>query len=414
MSTDKRDHYHQVLGVEPSASDEEIKRAYRELAKKYHPDRNKDWVAGQAMKEINEAYQTLLELNKSTAAYTSYEASDESYEDAAAQKCWNCRQQVSEASFVCPHCGATTKEHVGSRPQPDWMECGACGSQVSEDASMCPYCETAFIKCWECGQKESGIAPFCRYCGAVAGECPEGTKYDQPRMVFTKCWECGLQISEAAFICPYCGALGRSRIGWEGIGVVEYERPRMAFTECWKCGGPISKDAIGCPHCLTIFKECEMCGQRFPDSEDTCPYCYETPLVNCWECARRVSEDAPFCTHCGAVTEDRPKRVKDGQPRWSFTKCWECGLQVSKDAVVCPHCGAQGRTRMGFRDIFRTAKYEGERPRMALTECWNCRGSISEDAIGCPHCLAPIKRCGVCGRRFLGTEDTCPDCDSSR
>ncbi len=49
-----------VLGVDPSASDEEIKRAYRELAKKYHPDNYADSplsdLAGEKMKEINEAY----------------------------------------------------------------------------------------------------------------------------------------------------------------------------------------------------------------------------------------------------------------------------------------------------------------------------------------------------------------------
>ena len=52
---DKRDYY-EVLGINKSASDDEIKKAYRKLAKKYHPDLNQgDKSAEQKFKEVNEA-----------------------------------------------------------------------------------------------------------------------------------------------------------------------------------------------------------------------------------------------------------------------------------------------------------------------------------------------------------------------
>jgi len=54
----KRDYY-QILGVVRNASEEEIKRAYRRLVMKYHPDRNPDPRATEKMKEINEAFAIL-------------------------------------------------------------------------------------------------------------------------------------------------------------------------------------------------------------------------------------------------------------------------------------------------------------------------------------------------------------------
>lgn len=57
--------YYQVLGVEKTASQEEIKKAYRKLALKYHPDRNKDDKgAEEKFKELGEAYAVLSDPEK--------------------------------------------------------------------------------------------------------------------------------------------------------------------------------------------------------------------------------------------------------------------------------------------------------------------------------------------------------------
>jgi len=51
--------YYEILGVSRNASNEELKSAFRTLARKYHPDVNKEPDAEEKFKEINEAYAVL-------------------------------------------------------------------------------------------------------------------------------------------------------------------------------------------------------------------------------------------------------------------------------------------------------------------------------------------------------------------
>src|SRR6266436_3129308 len=67
----KRDYY-EVLGVERTATAEEIKKAYRQLAVKHHPDKNPgDKAAEEKFKELGEAYEALSDSQK-RAAYDQY------------------------------------------------------------------------------------------------------------------------------------------------------------------------------------------------------------------------------------------------------------------------------------------------------------------------------------------------------
>ena len=71
MADNKRDYY-EVLGVAKGASEDEIKKAYRQMAKKYHPDLNPgDKEAEARFKEVNEAYEVLSESQKK-ARYDQY------------------------------------------------------------------------------------------------------------------------------------------------------------------------------------------------------------------------------------------------------------------------------------------------------------------------------------------------------
>ena len=56
--------YYEVLGVSKTANADQIKDAYRALAMKYHPDRNKEKNAEEKFKEINEAYAVLSDPQK--------------------------------------------------------------------------------------------------------------------------------------------------------------------------------------------------------------------------------------------------------------------------------------------------------------------------------------------------------------
>lgn len=62
----KRDYY-EILGVDKNASEREIKKAYRKLAKEYHPDHNKSEGAEEKFNEIREAYEVLSDASKKSA-----------------------------------------------------------------------------------------------------------------------------------------------------------------------------------------------------------------------------------------------------------------------------------------------------------------------------------------------------------
>lgn len=77
--------YYQILGVEPTASNYEIKAAYRKLAQTYHPDKNaNDQMAENVFKEVNEAYSVLSNKEKRAAFHRVYSEASYSQKEKGA------------------------------------------------------------------------------------------------------------------------------------------------------------------------------------------------------------------------------------------------------------------------------------------------------------------------------------------
>ena len=80
--------YYKILGVERNAAQTEIKKAYRKLAHKYHPDKNNMDVDADKFKEINEAYQVLSD-EKKRKQYDQFGSSSERFSQGGHGGAWN-------------------------------------------------------------------------------------------------------------------------------------------------------------------------------------------------------------------------------------------------------------------------------------------------------------------------------------
>lgn len=90
--------YYKTLGVERDASQDAIKRAYRKLARKLHPDINKDPGAEDKFKEVGEAYEVLGDIEK-RAAYDKFGSNLQHGQDFNPPPDWNVGFEFSGAGF---------------------------------------------------------------------------------------------------------------------------------------------------------------------------------------------------------------------------------------------------------------------------------------------------------------------------
>lgn len=204
----KRDYY-EVLGVSKSASADEIKKAYRQLAKKYHPDVNKEPGAEEKFKEINEAYDCLSDEQKrarydqfgtddptqgfgggqgfSQQGFGGFEDIINSFFGGGARSRGNGPRQgrdiekqmnitFEEAVFGC-------KKKIRLSVDEECIHCGGTGAASKNDFKTCPKCggsgrvymrqqslfgmSTVETSCPDCKGKGKIITKKCEYCNGA-------------------------------------------------------------------------------------------------------------------------------------------------------------------------------------------------------------------------------------------------------
>jgi len=215
MADNKRDYY-EVLGVSKNASDDEIKKAYRSLAKKYHPDINPgDKEAEVKFKEANEAYEVLSNAEKRQkydqfghaafdpsmggggSGFGGFGGMDFDFGDIFSsffggggssrssrvtpidgddvfvrvtidfdEAVFGCKKDISFARIEgCPECGATGAEK-GTQPE-TCTTCGGTGRVTVQQQTMLGYMQTQRA-CSACGGRGKIIKSPCKNCNGKA------------------------------------------------------------------------------------------------------------------------------------------------------------------------------------------------------------------------------------------------------
>lgn len=223
---DKRDYY-EVLGIQKTASEDEIKSAYRKLAKQYHPDLNKSPDAPEKFKEVTEAYEVLSDPEK--------------------RKTYD---QFGHAAF--DNNGANGFQNGGFN-----------GFQEADFGDIGDIFSQFFGGGFSQGSRRSSNMPRNGRDKIIQvklsfEQAVNGTKVDIPLKTRSMCPHCqgtGAESASDIKTCPTCHGTGRTRVRKQTLfGVMETE------DVCPDCGGRGKK----------INHRCSQChGSGYVDKDET-------------------------------------------------------------------------------------------------------------------------------------------------
>jgi len=290
----RRYRYYEILEISKNATQEEIGKAFRHLAQKYHPDRNPGNSEAEAkFKRINEAYQVL-----------SNSADRAAYDTSLAE---------------CPVCWTHQVIQTGG----NYWRCRHCGCQF--DIVGVPLSET-IEKAAIPGQYRVRLAAFqsmqCSWCGRFFTQpflCPHRSQLHSSCFFFSK-------LSEG----ERDKFLDDDKWWWRIVDLVRQTENNGVIKKCVQCGAlNPNPDKLTCWNCdHSIYDRCPSC---------RLPTLYFDLDTNYWKCSNNYCSGKKFTFE---REKARYKQTKEPAPPKK---------PPEESSVKCPEC----RHRLGFYPEFR-------------------------------------------------------------
>lgn len=265
----RRYKYYEILEISKNAAQEEISKAFRRLAQKYHPDRNPGNSEAEAkFKRINEAYQVLSDPSDRAAYDTS---------SAECPVCWTHEvAQISGSSWRCRHCGCQF-DMLGV-PLSETIERAAIPAQyrvrlAAFQSMQCSWCRRFFTQPFLCPYRLQ-LHSNCFFFEKLSEE--ERDKFLDDKNWWWRIVDSVRQTENNGVIkkCVQCGALN----------------PNPDKLTCWRCGH-------------SIYDRCPTC---------KLPTLYFDLDTNYWRCSNN------YCSGKVFTFEREKARYKQakGPPSW--------------------------------------------------------------------------------------------------